>query len=291
MSYLQINLWGDNLFDAWKGVNDALFFHNGSYQFTRPGVSVHAFHNQIHAKSATVPGLDLHAFGYTKTKWSMLLRLYFDSREFALLANRLIYYRSERRGRIYVPDLGYNFKTRENRLGACLMGLTIRYTDAVGWECEVFSRASEVTARWGVDVVFLYVFLKTLSKTLKKERPDLKWFKPKDVTVHWNAASMFQSMATAPLYLALTGQTDYLVYTPQDELTPWQQRVHKHFHDAFHTKKPKYQKYKTQARATKAYHQILGWSKLDKPVFTSQLVLPVEDIKIDSDFFTRKGFR
>jgi hypothetical protein len=288
---LRINVKGENLFDAWRKVNDALFFHNGEYQFTRPGVSVHAFHNQIYAERATVPGLDIHAFGYTKTKWSMLLRLYFDSREFALLANRLIHYRSEKRGRLYVPDLGYNFKTRENRLGACLMGLTIRYTNTAGWECEVFSRASEVTARWGVDIVFLYVFLKTLSKKLRKARPDIEWFKPKDVKVYWNAASMFQSMATAPLYLALTNQQDYLVYTPQDELTPWQKKVKEHFDKAFHTKTPMYQAYKTQARATKAYHQILGWRKLDKPVYTKDLTLPVGDIKYDSEFFSRKGFR
>ena len=287
---LRINVEGDNLYDAWKKVNDALFFHNGEYQFTRPGVSVHAFHNQIHAGKATVPGLDIHAFGYTKTKWSMLLRLYFDSREFNLLANRLIHYRSERRGRLYVPDLGYNFKTRENRLGACLMGLTIRYTQKVGWECEVFSRASEVTARWGVDVVFLHVFLKTLSKKLRKARPDLEWFKPKDVQVHWNAASMFQSMATAPLYLALTGQQDYLIYTPEDELTDWQRKVKAHFEKAYHTKNPMYQKYKHRQEPQR--HTIkYFWRELDKPVYTKELTLPVGDIEFDPEFFTRKGFR
>lgn len=289
---LQINLWGDNLYDIWKKTNDALFFHDGEFQFTRPGISVHAFHNQLHAKSATVNGLNIHAFGYTKTKWSMLLKLYYDPREFALLASRLIHYRGQRRGQHYIPDLGYSFKTRENILGACLMGLTIRYTEKVGWELEVYTRASEITARWGVDVVFIYVFLKTLRRVLKEERPDLDWFKPKDVQVHWNSASCFQSMATAPLYLALTGQQDYLVYTPFDELTPWQQKVHSHFHKAFHTKEPMYQKYKTQARATKAYHQLLGWRDLEKPVYTKELVLPTVDFSgIDDDFFTRKGFR
>lgn len=288
---LKVSVEGENLFDAWKKTNDALFFHEGDYQFIRKSVSVHSFHNQIRAKKATVPGLDIHAFGYTKTKWSMLLRLYFDSREFALLANRLIHYRGEKRGRLYVPDLGYNFKSRDNKLGACLMALTIRYTHTTGWECEVFSRASEITARWGVDVVFLYVFLKTLSKMLRKERSDIEWFKPKDVSVYWNSASMFQGASTAPLYLALTGQQDFLVNTPHDQLTPWQQTIYKQFHAAYHTKEPKYQAYKTQARATKAYHQLVGWREIEKPVYTKDLILPVTSLDVEEDFFIRKGFR
>lgn len=290
---LKVDVWGDNLFDLWKKVNDTLFFHTGEYPFERTGVSIHTFNNHLHSSSASIGNkhFHIHSLGYTKTKWSMLIRLYFDQEEFALLVNRLIHYRSTTRGKKYVPDIGCKFKSRQNIGGACLMGLTVRYTNKFGWECEVFSRASEITARWGVDVIFLNIFIKTLGNILRKERPDLEWFKAKDVTVHWNAASMFQSMTSAPLYLALTGQQDYLVYTEESELTQWQKKIKIHFDRAYHTKNPLYQKYKTQARSTRAYHQVLGWRDVEKPVYNKELFLPVGSVEIDSDFFTRKGFR
>lgn len=287
---MRVDVKGKTLDDVWRKANDALFFHDGAYDFIRPGVSVHAFHNTIQSESARCK-MQLWQLGYTKTKWSMLLKLYFNPREYALFINRLFYYRSQKRGRKLVVDVGLSFNARENRLGACLLGFTIRFVESRGWECEVFSRASEVTSRWGVDLIFLYKLLQQTSDILNDIDSSLEWFTPKTIRVYWNSCSMFQSIITAPSYLAITGQDGFFDETPTEKMTRWQFENWRRWTTAFRHPDPQYQNYKSQARATKAVFMVKGYRPVDKFIATKDLVIPIASLEIEEDFFTRKGFR
>jgi hypothetical protein len=279
---------GKNLFDGWVKTNDQIFFNEEeTVDFMRPGVSAHSFHNYIRFDSCEKPP-ELWQMGFKKTKWSMLLRLYFDPDELGLLINRLKFYRAETRGKKYVPDIGMAFKSRQNRSGACLLGLTVRFSRKCGWEVEVFSRASEMTSRWAVDLAFLYVLIKEIGKHLD--------FKPREVTLHWNGAGMYQSILTAPLYLKLSGQEDIFKDLHPNQvgsLSPWQKAVYDRWLSAFATDTPKYQKYKSQRRSTYAYQWIQDNSppEVNGIIMVKDLKLPPYSLDIEEDFFRRKGFR
>lgn len=276
---------GKDLRDGWIKTNDELFFNGAeTIDFSRPGVSAHSFHNYIRFDKC-INSPEMWEMGFKKTKWGMLTRLYFDAEEFGLFINRLKFYRSERRGKKYVPDIGLQFKTRFNRSGACLMGLTVRFSLKTGWEVQVFSRASEMTSRWAVDLMFLYTMIKEVGKHLE--------FEPSEITLHWVGAGMYQSILTVPLYLVLAKKEKFLRKTAVEDLTPWQRSVYDRWASAFATDSPRYQNYKSQKRSTIAYQ----WLKKGVPpegpgiIMVEDLKLPPYKLDIEEDFFTRKGFR
>lgn len=268
-----------NLDELWEKTNWAFWnTKDEDFDFVRPGVTVHHFHNQLFSETAET-NRNLADFGYTKTKWSMLLRLYFDPDSFRLAVNRLKMYRSEPKGKRFVVDVPIRFKERNNRSGECLIGMTVRFSKKYGWESEVFTRASEITNRWGVDLVFIHVVIREVGKHLG--------FTPKDVRVYWNSASMFQSILTTPLFLCLAGREDLLHKPPQ---TKWQADVQKRYQVAFATQ-AKYRSYKSQRRAVRAY-QILKGEREAKHVLTpSELSLPKVDLTLPEDFFKKGGFK
>ena len=281
-----------NLHGLWDAVNHRFIFDPDVVDFTRPGVSIHSYHNILTADNCECD-ITLTDLGYTKTKWSMLLRLYFDEHEYRMLINRIKFYKEERRGKVYIPDIGMHFKSRENRTGACLMGLTLRYSQKTGWECSVFSRTNETTARWSVDLIFLHRLIATIGE-------ETGLFTPSDVKLYWMAGSLFQSVVTAPLYMVIMGREKELIRMAKGkmgELNRWQQAIVKRYGDSYNQKysstgKLKYQNYKSQVRVTEAYRQLKGiGTKKVTHIPNESLLIPKVDLTIDDDFFTRRGFR
>lgn len=270
-----------NLDDLWERVNWKLWnMTDEEFDFQRPGVTAHSFHNQMFAQTAEVTR-SITAFGYTKTKWSMLLRLYFDPESYKMLIARLKHYRSESRGKRYVVDIPLKFKDRNNASGACLMGMTFRFSLKYGWEAEVFTRASESVSRWGVDLVFVHVLIREVGKELG--------FEPKDVRLYWNSANMFQSILTTPLYLALMGKWDEFEHPPKSR---WQADVQKRYHAAFDTEHRKYKSYKSQRRAVDAFDVLRGDKEAKLVLPVSELWLPHVDLDdLPTDMFKKGGFR
>lgn len=282
-----------DLDDLWDKVNYQFIYNPDVVDFTRPGVSVHSFHNELIADTSEC-SITLYDLGYTKSKWSMLLRLYFDEYEYKMMINRLIHYRTvEKRGKVYVPDIGMQFRSRENRTGACLLGFTLRYSNKTGWECSVFSRTNETTARWSVDLIFINRLITTIGQITG-------FFEPKDVKLYWTAGSLFQSMTAAPLYMVIAGREKEIIRMAKGKmgpLTKWQRGLVKHYGRSFNAKysktgELKYQTYKSQARVTQAYFRLKGIpTKEIKYVPNDQLLIPEVDLTIEEDFFTRRGFR
>lgn len=282
-----------NLSDLWDKVNHQFIVNSDEIMdFVRPGVSLHSCHNVLRADNCECD-LTLTTLGYTKTKWAMLLRLYFDPYEYKMMVNRLIHYKTtERRGKVYVPDIGMQFKSRENRTGACLMGFTLRYATKTGWECSVFSRTNETTARWSVDLIFIHRLIATIGE-------QTGFFTPSDVKLFWTTGSMFQSATTAPLYMVIAGREKEIIRMAKhpEKLNAWQKTLVRRYSESYNAKysstgKLKYQTYKSQARVTQAYFRLKG--KEAKPLeamSNDRLLLPHVDLTIDDDFFTRKGFR
>lgn len=278
-----LNVTAKNLDELWKRVNWTLWgFTDADFDFQRPGVTAHSFHNQFYSETAELTR-SITAFGYSKTKWSMLLRLYFDPESYRLLIARLKHYRGEVRGKRYVVDIPLMFKQRDNASGQCLLGMTFRFSQKHGWGVEVFTRASESVSRWGVDLVFIHVLIREVGKHFD--------FVPKDVHVFWNSASMFQSILTTPLFLAAMGEKGLKELKKPDPLSKWQAAVQKRFRGAFDTEHRKYKSYKSQRRAVDAFDVLQGDMppKLILPV--EDLWLPVVDLTMRTDFFKKGGFK
>jgi len=279
-----LNIRASNLDEMWEKTNDRLWtMKDKDFDYVRPGVTAHSFHNQLWSETAETHR-NLSDFGYSKTKWGMLLKLYFDAPSFALAINRLKMYRSEgARGKKYIVDVPIRFKERGNRSGECLMGMTIRYSIKHGWQAEVFTRASETVSRWGVDLCFIHVLLREVGKHLD--------FTPSQTQVYWNSASMFQSILTTPLFLILTGREEELLSgKPQSK---WQADVQKRFRLAFAAppEERKYTNYKSQARVVKAYDVIKGRREHRHILKPDELKLPPVNLELPEDFFKMGGFK
>jgi len=173
------------------------------------------------------------------------------------------------------------------------MGFTLRYSVKTGWECSVFSRTNETTARWSVDLIFIHRLIATIGELTG-------FFTPKDVKLYWSAGSLFQSVVTAPLYMVIMGREKEILQMAKGkmgELTRWQEAVVKRYGDSYNPKysstgQLKYQNYKSQVRVTEAYRQLKGnGTKKVIPIPNEALLIPKVDLKIDDDFFTRRGFR
>jgi hypothetical protein len=285
-----MTIYGDNFRDAWERVNDYLLYRTSKApDYQRSGITLHSFHNQVIIEHAVADNLELSMWGYTKTKWSMLMKHYFDSGEFAMLINRLKYYWAiPRHHGKYVVDIAMHFGSRMNRSGACLIGLCMRYSKQYGWECEVFSRASEITVRWGCDLIFIHVIIKEIGKHLG--------FDPKNVRVYWNSASMFQSIVNVPLYLQNVDLMEDFI-DRCDPNNTWHMAVLKRYkksYDVESIEDAKYMTFRSQKRSTKAFIAARDGLPFDGKgmIETKDLVLPPYDLDIvEENFFEKGGFR
>jgi hypothetical protein len=284
-----------DLDDLWDAVNYRFITDPSVIDFTRPGVSIHSYHNTFEADNCECK-LSLTDLGYKKTKWSMLLRLYFDPEEYRMMIARLRHYKEvERRGKVYVPDIGMQFKTRENRTGACLMGFTLRFAIKTGWQCSVFSRTNETTARWSVDLIFINRLLTAIGN-------ELGYFTPSEVKLFWTTGSVFQSVVTAPLYMTIAGREKEVIrlakrFRQGDKtLTAWEAAVARRYGQSYNAKYSetgalKYQSYKSQVRVTQAYFHHTGRKEPDKELPNTSLHIPQVNLEIAGNFFSKKGFR
>lgn len=293
-----------DLDDLWDKVNHEFIYGFDLEDFSRPGVSRHSFDNVLRTDNCEIKKITLTALGYSTAKWRMLLKLYFDSYEYGLMLNRLRHYREkEQRGKKYVVDIGMQFKTRENRTGACLSAIYFRYSVKNGWECTVFSRTNETTARWSVDLIFINRLVEAVGRELGGIEKG--YFDPSTIRLTWYAASLFQSVVTCPMYLIIMGREKeckilakrYLKAYPNAPHTDWQLQVGRRYGQSYNGKfsiegKLKYQTYKSQARITEAYEIGKG---IRPPKYAEipneSLKIPDADFSIKDDFFTKKGFR
>lgn len=275
-----------NLDQLWQKANRWFWLRpNEEFDHVRPGVTVHSFHNQMHSETADV-SMTISDFGYTKTKWSMINRLYFDPLSFAMAVERIKRYRSESKGKKYCVDIPISFKQRMNASGECLLGMTVRFSEKFGWECEVMTRASESISRWGVDLVFVHVLLREMGKELG--------FTPHDVRIHWNSASMFQSILTAPLYVCLhlkDGEKLLRSNKPLD--TEWQERIRERYRRAFIPNgERRYSNYRSQQRAVRAFDVLKGREEAKHILAPDDLQVPEwRNVKFPEKFIKKGGFK
>jgi hypothetical protein len=273
-----------NLDNLWVAANLALWnMADDEFDFVRSGVTAHSFHNQLCAHHADI-SMAISDFGYTKTKWSMLMRLYFNQESYVMLIERIKQYRNNPKGKRYVVDIPLSFKQRMNASGECLMGMTVRYSEKFGWECEVMTRASESVSRWGVDLVFIHVLLREIGKELD--------FTPHDVRVHWNSASMFQSILTVPLFICRQPGGEDLLKSNKPLKSEWQEAVRRRYKKSFEVSgQRKYSNYKSQQRVVKAYDALHGRVDPKHILTVDKLELPPITYQLPEDFFRKGGFK
>lgn len=273
-----------NLDEMWKKANLSLWeMEDEKFDYVRKGVTVHSFHNQLRAEHADI-SMAISDFGYTKTKWSMLMRLYFNPESYLMAIERIRAYKAGSRGSKYVVDIPLTFKPRLNASGECLMGMTIRFSEKFGWECEVMTRASESVSRWGVDLVFIHVLLREIGKEIG--------FDPHDVRVYWNSASMFQSILTAPLFVCRMPGGEKLLKSTKPLRSAWQEAVRKRYHRSFNPEGTrKYANYKSQRRVVLAYDALRGEREPKHLLTPDSLKLPNIDARLPDSFYQKGGFK
>lgn len=265
-------------------LNRYLFFED-AYDLVRGGVTAHAFHTDIIFDSADC-GLNMHEINYTINKWRMIVNLYLDPTELGVMCARLLHYRNQKKYKNYFPDIGMQFKSRRNVSGACLMSMTIGYNPVHGWHCEVFTRASETTMRWYVDLIFIHVLLREIGKVVG--------FTTSEIKVFWHMVSLYQSITSMPWFLIMVGQEDWLKNPPED-LTAWQEWTVKRFKKVFEG--GAYGNFRVQRRPQEAYLMFKGEMERKAEVWTKDLTLPEIDINQqmeqaeEDDLFGAGGYR
>lgn len=283
-------LRAENFDDAYKKLNNYLFFKN-VYEYNKGGVTAHSFHNTLRIDTAEC-NLHMHTINYTIAKWKQLIKLYLDPSQLGVMCARLLHYMQDDKSDKYIPDIGMNFKDRRNVSGACLMGITVGFNKTTGWHSEVFTRASELTMRWYVDLIFVHVLLREIGKIIG--------FTPKDVTVHWHMATSYQSITSMPWFLVLTGQEQWLIdnlpaIQDRSKVTNWQYWTLRRYVKCYQNES--YQSYRVQRRPAEAYRMLKGELEYKSPLWTHELTLPDIDInqKIEDaeeeDLFGKGGYR
>jgi len=183
------------------------------------------------------------------------------------------------------------FKERRNVSGSCLLALTIGYNQTTGWHAEIFSRASELTMRWYVDLIFVHVLIREIGKFLN--------FTPEDVKVFWHMVSTYQSITSMPWFLIMAGKEDWLkAYVPltdDADVTPWQRATVRRYLKCYVG--DDYQNFRVQRRPAEAYRMMKGEIPPKQFVWTKDLTLPEIDINQqmleadEEDLFGKGGYR
>lgn len=248
-------------------------FENNAYDWVRSQVTAHKFHVEARFDSA-VCDLNMGDINYTPNKWSQLIRNYLDVEELGNLCARLLFYKAKKGKHLkYLPDIGMNFKARKNASGACLMAFTVGYNQKQGWHIEVFSRASELTMRWYMDLIFVHVLIREIG--------EIVGFTPEDCRVYWHMVSTYQSITSMPLFLIMDGKEDWLLeHTPDDMsmathnpgLPEWQWGTVRRYHKCFTN--DGYTSFRVQRRPQEAYKIMKGEMPMKKNVLTKDLSLP-----------------
>ncbi len=275
--------------DAYYTLNDKLFFED-AYEHVRSLVTAHSFHNEIIMQTANCD-LNIHDINYTSNKWKQLINLYLEPVQLGVMVARLLHYATQRKHRLYVPDIGMQFKERRNVSGACLMSITVGYNQSTGWHAEVFTRASELTMRWYIDLIFVHVLLREIGKFLN--------FEPGDVTVFWHMVSTYQSITSMPWFLILAGKEDwfqpYLSLADDLDITSWQRATVRRYLKCYIG--DDYQNFRVQRRPAEAYRMMKGEIPKKQLVWTKDLMLPDIDINQEmteaeeEDLFGKGGYR
>lgn len=265
--------------DAYIKLNQYLFM-NEAHDYVRSNVTAHSFHNSIEIASAECD-LNIHDINYTFSKWRQLLRLYFDPIQLGVMCARLLHYKEDWKHK-YIPDIGMNFKERRNMSGSCLMSMTIGYNNG-SWHAEIFTRASELTMRWYVDLIFVHVLIREIGKILG--------FTPQECRVYWRMACSYQSITSMPWFLVMTGQEQWLKdamnQSPEEleKLGKWKQATIRRYKKTYLG--GDYENYKVQQRPAEAYKMFIGEMERKCTVFTKDLQIPPIDtnhkLEMDED--------
>lgn len=177
------------------------------------------------------------------------------------------------------------------------MGMTIGYNHIQGWHCEVMSRASELTMRWYVDLIFIHVLLREIGKQLG--------FRVEDIKVYWRMVSTYQSITSMPMTVIMLGEEQWLIdnlpkadMTPEEAgLTKWQLSTIKRYRKSYIG--GDYRNFKVQKRPVDLYRMMKGEMPYSEPVWTKDLQLCEIDLKHhidfaedeDNDMFAAGGYR
>ena len=259
--------------EAYFKINSYLF-HNDAHEYIKTGSTAHSFHNLVIMKSADCT-LRLTDINYVRNKWQQLNKLYLDPDELGSMVGRLLHYRNKQGGKRYVPDIAMAFKRRKNMSGSCLLNLVIGYNPTSGWHAEVYSRASELTARWYCDLIYIHVLLREIGKILN--------FTPSDITVFWRMACCYQSITSMALFLVLNGEEEWLrSHQPEDfEKGSWKFYTVKRFWRSFVG--DDYLNYGVQKRAGRAYKMLKGLIPAREPIEMNHLQIPGFEVPDDSE--------
>lgn len=248
-----------------KDINLSLFTSQ-NYDHLRSGVTAHKFNIDISTKTADCD-LDMSIMGYTPTKWSMLQGLYLNYNALGLMVARLLHYKEKMtKSKPYIVDIGMNFKSRSNASGSCLLSMTIGYNTTNGWHCHVFTRASELTVRWYVDLIFINVLLREVGQIVG--------FNTNQVAVEWRIASAYQSITSMPLMLVMYGHEKFLTDRVEgvDEIPYlWTRSTVKRYIKCYLG--DAYQNYGVQKRPALAYRVIKGLLPKKAPLTPDMLHL------------------
>jgi hypothetical protein len=179
----------------------------------------------------------------------MLNNLYFDATEFGVFLARISHYKNKSNNPKYVPDIAFQFKSRRNVSGACLLSLSLGKHNGF-WHCNVQSRASEITCRWPMDLIFIHVMIRTIADYLNINFEEIK--------VRWHMISTYQSITSMPLFVVMSGHEDWFdkVRENSDQLPRWQYETLRRFDKAYTT--GAYSNYRVQRRPVEAYQIMKG---------------------------------
>ena len=173
--------------DMWTQLNDWFFTEEADRLCYPQGVRLVTPPVVLTAKQSTFE-FDLSFLGYKKVKWSRLCNAYLDPIEVELFRLRW-----ERRSNIPVKSVSMAFRRRtDNVNGSCLSSLTLSQNQGLLF-ADWSLRASEVTSRLAVDLLF---FSKLLS---------FMGFEPTAVRSTLHVSLAFSSSLYAALYLFRRG--------------------------------------------------------------------------------------
>lgn len=242
---------GKSFGQAWKKLNFEAF----------TGVPEHLSSNAHYSNcmmkitNPQIEDVNLGYIGYTKSKFTNLINLYWledNAKEFIA---RLHYYKNIKpKGKDYVVSLALNFDTRMNRTGACLQYLSIGQSPTKGWIVFVRTRANEIAQRLYADMVFVHLILKKICAETGIPFEKL--------TIYWTVDAVYQSVIGCNLWMAMTYKEEQIKNffdKNDDDMTKWQKRVKSRYMKNFNLNKEDrvVYNYAVQQRATFNYDRIL----------------------------------
>lgn len=241
-------------------------FHQDIYDFERGGVTAHKFDVTMKTDSPDCE-LNLHDLNYTMNKWKMLNNLYLDPQEIGVMVARLEHYILHKKNYKYIPDIAMQFNSRRNVSGACLLNLSLGYNQGQ-WFCYVTSRASELTCRWPMDLIFVNRLLKTIGDCIGIDYTQIH--------VSWHMISTYQSITSMPYFLVLAGEEDWFknAEVSSSDLPPWQAYTLKRYKKCYEDVN-QYSNYRVQRRPVEAYKMLKGEMERKSLVWTKDLSIQI----------------